>query len=149
MVITGLEVCQTFFNKSEQQQNAQVVALGANLARKLFASNNPLGKEIEINNVSFQVIGLMAVKGSFAGENPDDATYVPITTMADQLTGSRSPNGIPVNYIQVWAKNKQSIRAAAFQITNIQNTALVRKILQSIPISLLWSLLIKLQGCSA
>ena len=39
--------------------------------------------------------------------------------MADQLTGSRSPNGIPVNYIQVSAKNKQSIRAAAFQITNI------------------------------
>lgn len=108
-----------YFDKSEQQQNAQVVALGASLARKLFGSNNPLGKEIEINNVSFQVVGLMAVKGSFAGENPDDAAYVPITTMADQLTGSRSAKGIPVNYIQVSAKNRQSIRAAAFQITNI------------------------------
>lgn len=108
-----------FFNRSEQQQNAQMVALGPELAKKLFGSEDPLGKEVNIKNISFQVIGVMKAKGSFGGVNEDDAAYVPITTMADQLAGRRSPSGIPIDTMQVSAKDKQSIRAAAFQITNI------------------------------
>lgn len=108
-----------FFNQSEQQQNVQVVTLGPELAQKLFGSEDPLGKEVQLNNVSFVVIGVMKAKGSFAGANPDDAAYVPITAMANQLTGRRSPYGIPIDVMQVSAKDKQSIRAAAFQITNI------------------------------
>jgi len=108
-----------FFDTSEQQQNAQVVALGPDLARKLFSSENPLGKEVQINNISFQVIGVMQAKGSFAGLNEDDVAYVPITTMADQLAGRRSALGIPIDYMEASAVDKQSIRAAAFQITNV------------------------------
>lgn len=108
-----------FFNSSEQQQNVQVVALGSGLAQKLFGSEDPLGKEVKIGNASFLAIGVMKAKGAFAGENLDDAAYVPITTMADQLTGRRSPYGIPIDSMQVSAKDKQSIRAAAFQATNI------------------------------
>ena len=108
-----------FFNQSEQQQNVQVVTLGPELAQKLFGSEDPLGKEVQIANLSFLVIGVMKAKGSFAGQNSDDIAYLPITTMADQLTGRRSPYGIPIDIIQVSAKDKQSIRAAAFQITNV------------------------------
>jgi putative ABC transport system permease protein len=108
-----------FFNSSEQQQNVQVVTLGSELARKLFGSEDPLGKEVQISNTSFLVIGVMKAKGSFAEQNSDDAAYVPITTMADQLTGWRSPYGIPIDSMQVSALDKQHIRAAAFQITNI------------------------------
>jgi putative ABC transport system permease protein len=108
-----------FFNSSEQQQNVQVVALGSGLARKLFGSEDPLGKEVKIGNASFLAIGVMKAKGAFAGENLDDAVYVPITTMADQLTGRRSPYGIPIDSMQVSAQDKQSIRAAAFQVTNV------------------------------
>jgi putative ABC transport system permease protein len=108
-----------FFNSSEQQENVQVVTLGSELARKLFGSKDPLGKEVKISNASFLVIGVMKAKGAFAGQNFDDAAYVPITTMADQLTGRRSPYGIPIDSMQVSAKDKHSIRAAAFQITNI------------------------------
>ena len=108
-----------FFDQSEQQQNVQVVTLGSELAQKLFGSENPLGKDVQIGDVSFLVIGVMKAKGSFAGQNSDDAAYVPITTMADQLIGRRSPYGIPIDSMQVSATDKQSIRAAAFQITNI------------------------------
>lgn len=108
-----------FFNQSEQQQNVQVVTLGSELAQKLFGSENPLGKEMQINNLSFVVIGVIKAKGSFGGQNSDDTAYIPITTMADQLTGRRSPYGIPIDSMQVSAKDKQSIRAAAFQITNV------------------------------
>lgn len=108
-----------FFNQSEQQQNVQVVTLGPELAQKLFSSEDPLGKEVQIANLSFLVIGVMKAKGSFAGQNSDDIAYIPITTMADQLTGRRSHYGIPIDIMQVSAKDKQSIRAAAFQITNV------------------------------
>lgn len=95
------------------------MTLGPELAQKLFGSEDPLGKEVQIANLSFLVIGVMKAKGSFAGQNSDDIAYIPITTMADQLTGRRSPYGIPIDIMQVSAKDKQSIRAAAFQITNI------------------------------
>jgi putative ABC transport system permease protein len=108
-----------FFDLSQQQQNAQVVALGPEAARKLFGSDNPIGQEVLIENLSFQVIGVMQVKGSLAGDNPDEFAYVPITTMADQIVGRKSAYGIPVDYIQVSAQDKSSIRAAAFQINNV------------------------------
>ncbi len=120
LYVRNMAVAQgRFFNSSEQQQNVQVVTLGSELARKLFGSEDPLGKEVKISNASFLVIGVMKAKGAGAGQNFDDAAYVPITTMADQLTGRRSPYGIPIDSMQVSAKDKQSIRAAAFQITNI------------------------------
>ncbi|MEH1906657.1 ABC transporter permease [Nostoc sp.] len=108
-----------FFNSSEQRQNALVVALGSVPARKLFGSDNPIGKEVQINNISFQVIGIMKTKGSFGGVNQDDVVYVPITTMATQIDGRQSAYGIPIDSIEVSAQNKQSIWAASFQITNL------------------------------
>jgi len=108
-----------FFDLSQQQQNAQVVALGAEVVSKLFGNENPLGKEVQIKNTSFEVIAVMEAKGSFAGENEDDAAYIPITTMASQINGRISAYGIPIEFIQVSAQDKQSVRAAAFQITNV------------------------------
>jgi putative ABC transport system permease protein len=109
-----------FFNRSEQQQSAQVIVLAPALAQKLFGSESPLGKEVTVNQMSFQVVGVTRAKGSsLVGGNPDEAAYVPITTMADRLIGSRLARGIPIDSLQVSAQNKQSIRSAAFQITNI------------------------------
>ncbi len=108
-----------FFNSSEQTQNALVVALGSVPARKLFGSDNPIGKEVQINNISFQVIGVMKTKGSFAGVNQDDVAYVPITTIATQIDGRMSPYGIPIDSIEASAKDKLSIKAASFQIANL------------------------------
>ncbi|MBW4457209.1 MAG: ABC transporter permease [Nostoc indistinguendum CM1-VF10] len=108
-----------FFDLSQQQQNAQVVALGPETARKLFNSDNPIGKEVLINNLSFQVIGVMQAKGSFLGNNPDSDAIVPITTMASQVVGRKSAIGIPIDSIQITAQDKSSIWAAAFQINNV------------------------------
>ncbi|MGJ5674770.1 MAG: ABC transporter permease [Nostochopsis sp.] len=108
-----------FFDSSQQQQNAQVVVIGSEVVRELFNSEDPLGKEVDINNISFQVIGVMATKGSSGANNEDDAVYLPITTMASQISGKQSPYGIPIDSLQVSVQNKQSIRAAAFQITNL------------------------------
>ncbi len=108
-----------FFDAAEQQQNAQVIALGSEIAQKLFGAESPVGKVIQVNNLSFQVIGVMQQKGAFLGANPDQVAYIPVTTMADQLAGRRSPNGIPIDYFELSAQNRESVRAAAFQVNNI------------------------------
>ncbi len=108
-----------FFTSIDEKQNSQVAILGASIANKLFSNQNPLGKTFQINGLSFQVIGLMKAKGASLGVNPDETVYIPITTMAEQLLGKRSPNGIPIDYLELSAQNKDSIRAAAFQATNI------------------------------
>ena len=93
--------------------------LGAAVARKLFGSENPLGQSVQMNNLSFQVIGVMQAKGAFMGANPDETAYVPITTMAVQLAGRRSPLGIPIDYLELSAQDRASVRAPDFQTTNI------------------------------
>lgn len=108
-----------FFNSSEQRQNALVITLGSVPAGKLFGNDNPVGKEVQINNISFQVIGVMKSKGSFGGVNQDDVVYVPISTMTTQIDGRQSAYGIPIDSIEVSAKYKQSISAAEFQISNL------------------------------
>ena len=108
-----------FFNQTQLQQNDRVVILGATVARKFFGSENPLGQSIKMNNLSFQVIGVMQPKGAFLGNNPDEVVYIPITTMSVELAGRRSPLGISIDYFEISARDRSSVEAAAFQVTNI------------------------------
>jgi len=120
LFVRNLRVRQgRFFNNREQTEQTQVAVLGAEVANKLFSRENPLGKVIQINNLIFSVIGVMQPKGSFLGANYDEAVYIPITTAAYNLIGRRSPRGIPLDYMELSAKDEESVRIAAFQVTNI------------------------------
>ncbi len=107
-----------FFSDVDVQRNNRVSVLGAETARTLFGNRTPLGEKIRIRNLSFRVIGVMAPKGAALGRNQDEALFVPITTMANQLSGRRrrSPT---VQTIAVSARDQASTSAAQFQITNL------------------------------
>ncbi|MCM0589637.1 MAG: ABC transporter permease [Gloeotrichia echinulata DVL01] len=108
-----------FFNELDVRRNKTVTILGPDLAKKLFGSKNPIGQQVQIQNVAFHVIGLTVAKGSFLGENNDDSAFIPITTMSSRVVGRTSPYGIDLSLISVSAKNQSSIRAAEFQIKNL------------------------------
>jgi putative ABC transport system permease protein len=108
-----------FLDESAQRQDATVAVLGAELADKLFERSDPVGREVQIGSLNFRVIGVLQRKGAFLGINPDANIYIPITTMANQLVGKRVPQGIPIDSIELSARNQESIRTAAFQVTNI------------------------------
>ncbi len=108
-----------FLTNLDLERNTRVAVLGAQVATDFFGSKDPIGQQIRIRNVSFEVIGIMQAKGSFLGSNQDDAVYVPLTTTASVLTGRTSPYGLDVSIISVSAKNEASVPAAEFQITNL------------------------------
>lgn len=108
-----------FLSDDDIKRDDRVVALGSELAQKLFRNQNPIGQQIRIKNVSFLVIGVMQAKGSFLGNNQDDVAYIPLSTMASRIVGRTSPYGIELTFIAASAKNESSIRAAQFQITNL------------------------------
>jgi len=108
-----------FIDELDLQRSNQVVVLGPDVADNLFQGGDPIGQQIRIQNLSFQVIGVMKAKGSFLGSNQDDAVYIPLTTAANRLVGRTSPYGLQVTFISISAKNQQMMEAAKFQIENL------------------------------
>jgi putative ABC transport system permease protein len=72
-----------FFDESDDERRASVIVLGHDTAEELFVSENPLGKEINIDGRLFEVIGVVAkVKSVFSGgKDPNDNKVLfPLTT---------------------------------------------------------------------
>jgi len=118
--VRGFEVeSGRFVSDLDLERNNRVVALGSQIAEDFFGDSNPIGEKIRVGNRSFEVVGVMAEEGSFFGNSQDDRIYMPLTTMSDQLVGRTSPYGIAVTFISVAPRNKDSVRAAQFQIENL------------------------------
>ena len=120
LTVRSFEIARgRFINQIDIKRNTRVIVLGAELAEKFFGKRDPVGQQIRINNLSFEVIGVMQAKGSLLGDNQDRKAFIPLTTMANQIIGKTSPYGLEVSWINVTARNENSIRAAKFQIENL------------------------------
>ena len=108
-----------FLNESDIESNNLVVTLGPELATKLFNQENPLNQYVRIRNIDFRVIGVMKPKGSVLGTNLDDVAMIPVTTMANRLTGTTSSAGIELSFISFSAQDKTRVEAALFQVRNL------------------------------
>ncbi len=81
----------TFFSNEDVRSYAAVVVLGRTVADSIFPEEvDPVGEYVVINNVMFQVIGIMGVRGASPwGSDLDDAILVPLTTGSLRLFGQR------------------------------------------------------------
>ncbi|MCR6652464.1 MAG: MacB family efflux pump subunit [Cellvibrionaceae bacterium] len=78
----------TFFNEEDESVYATVAVLGKTVADKLFGQRDPLGEYLIINNILFQVIGVMSERGaSPMGQDQDDVVLVPFTTGSLRIFG--------------------------------------------------------------
>lgn len=88
----------TFFTEEDDQNYATVVILGKTVATKLFADKNPLGEFIIVNNVLFQVIGVMAERGADpGGQDQDDKVFVPFNAGSLRVIGQRFLRNITIS----------------------------------------------------
>jgi putative ABC transport system permease protein len=86
----------------EDERGAEKTAvLGATVAKELFGGMDPVGLNIRIRNIPFEVVGVLAAKGQSAmGPDQDDVIIVPITTAQRRLTRSSLPDSINMAYVQ-------------------------------------------------
>lgn len=66
-----------FINDNDIRENRKVACIGKEVKEVLFKSENPIGKHIKINNISFKVVGVFDDEG---GGRELRRLYLPVTT---------------------------------------------------------------------
>jgi len=79
-----------FISRVDESNRARVVILGSQTATDLFAGLSPIGRKIRIDDVFFQVIGVLKSKGGGGFGNEDDLAIIPLETGYTRLFGSRA-----------------------------------------------------------
>ena len=104
-----------FFSDDEDKTSQRVAVIGETVVRNLFGGRNPVGEDIRIGKVSFEVIGVLGKKGTdLVGADQDDVIYIPINTALRRLF-----NLTYINNIYVQAKSSNHIEKAASEIRDI------------------------------
>ncbi len=105
-----------FFTDKDVVDNAQVAVVGTSVVQNLMgnANANIVGQTININQVPFEVIGVLQSKGSSGTSNNDDQILVPISSAQTRLIGSKS-----IRTIYVEAKSSDLMGTASAEITQI------------------------------
>jgi putative ABC transport system permease protein len=67
-----------FLSNIDVNRSARVVVIGHEIAETLFPHVEPVGKEIQIDGLRFEVIGVIERKGKFLGMNRDQFMLVPL-----------------------------------------------------------------------
>jgi macrolide transport system ATP-binding/permease protein len=87
----------SFFTERDVKEFAAVAVIGQTVATNLYGETDPLGQYMLLNNVPFQVIGVMAPKGATPfGSDQDDVVFVPLTTGKLRLHGKPFVRSITV-----------------------------------------------------
>lgn len=70
-----------FFTGDDNALSLRRAVIGHKFVEFLFRDVNPVGEVIRINNIPFEVIGVLKAKGaSYDGANEDDVIFIPLNT---------------------------------------------------------------------
>lgn len=101
------------FTEDETQRGAQVALIGASVARELFNGVDPIGENIRVKNVPFEVVGVMASKGqSMGGVDQDDVILLPLPTARQRVVGTSRAKTRSVNQIMIKVREGEDLSAA-------------------------------------
>jgi len=109
----------SFFQPNDVTAARKVAVLGATVANTLFPGVDPVGAQIQLGKVPFQVIGVMAAKGQNAGgQDQDDVVLVPYTTAQNRLSGN-----VRIGQILVSTASAEDVPAAQNEVAAIMRDA--------------------------
>ncbi len=122
--LSGLRVAEgRFIDAIDDENHAQVAVIGAGIRRNLFGSEKALGKHLKVNDIWFEVIGVLEESGggsSFQGVaigTTSTEIYVPASTAI--LKFDRPPLKAPIDEIVVRLGEGVSPQATAVAIERL------------------------------
>jgi putative ABC transport system permease protein len=105
------------FDTSEVDSLVKVAVLGQTVVDKLFGGLDPVGSQIRIRNVSFDVVGVLSPKGQSSwGQDNDDLILIPYSTFQAKISGA---GRYMTGYIVVGASSTESLGTAERQIREL------------------------------
>lgn len=106
-----------FFSEKDVTSAAKVCVIGQTLVKRLFSGENPVGKQLRVKNIPFQIVGVLEKKGAdLVGNDQDDILLMPYTTALKRLQGSPFLN---VAFIMISAKSQERMNDAEFEIRSL------------------------------
>jgi len=98
---------------------AKVALIGQTVLSDLFPTGkDPIGQSITLGSSNFEVIGVLASKGTSGTTNEDDVVIAPYTAVQDQLTGDAST----FSELLVAGKSSSTLNLAESEIENVLAT---------------------------
>ena len=108
MEVEGGEVAEgRFFTKDEETSLSKVAVLGSQVKENLFGDSDAIGQRIKYKNHTFEVIGVMAKRGTVAFQNYDDQIFIPLLTMQKLVEGINH-----LGFIRAKVNSEQNINRA-------------------------------------
>ena len=115
-----------YFDASDVRAMKKFALLGQTVVDNLFPGQDPVGQQIQIRNVPFQVIGVLEAKGQTpGGSDLDDVILAPYTTVRTRLAGHQfipqilastfSPGDIPAAQEEITAIMRESHGLASWE----------------------------------
>jgi putative ABC transport system permease protein len=102
------------FTSADVSSHKRVAVIGQTVAEELFAGQSAVGQNVKVNGSNFEVVGVLAAKGSNGATNQDDVVMAPISTVQDSLTGYG-----PISSITVEATSESALNAAEGEVKQI------------------------------
>ena len=88
------------FNDQEVKTAAKVVVIGKTIVDNLFPNEDPIGKSIRVNQIPFQVIGVLESKGTNSmGMDQDEIVLAPYTTVMKRMLSQSHLQGIQASAV--------------------------------------------------
>ncbi|OMD78550.1 ABC transporter permease [Paenibacillus odorifer] len=69
----------------DNEYRQKVALIGSGTAEDLFGTDNPVGQKVQLNGISYKIVGLLETKGSSLSGSNDDIILIPISTAERQL----------------------------------------------------------------
>jgi len=114
--VHGFEVAAgRMFNRADDSARKRVAVLGAEVPDMLETdAASIVGQSIAIRSIPFDVIGVLAPKGSTGWRNPDDDIWIPLSTAQYRVTGNEF-----VERISVLVEESSSVEFAMLEIERV------------------------------
>ncbi len=84
-----------YINETDDEHRGNVALIGSEIADKLFGAREVVGREIKIDGLPFEIIGVAKEQGAFFGQSRDDFVIVPLSTF-QKIFGARQSLTISV-----------------------------------------------------